>query len=73
MKVKLLADHYINDTYLLNGRVIGDGTEFPFEGPPSHEMEGLDEASIKACDKVRNKFMGGAPLSELTMTMEATK
>jgi len=73
VKVKLLSDHYINDTYLLSGRVIGEGTDFDFEGPPSHEMEGLDKGSIEACDKVRNKFMSGAPLSELTMTMEAQK
>ncbi len=73
MKVKLLADHYIRDTYLLSGRVIGEGTDFDFAGPPSHEMEGLDKASIEACDKVRTGFFNSAPFSELAMTMGEAK
>jgi len=70
MKVKLNTDHYINDTYLLAGRVIGDGTDFPFDGPASHEMEGLDEKSEALCKKMRDKFNG---FESLPLQMEASK
>lgn len=69
MKFKLLAPHYLpGDRLLLEGAIIGDGTPFPVDFkhyPPTHEMEGLDDVSIKAAANAMNKFMQNDPIETL--------
>jgi hypothetical protein len=74
MRFKLTAQHYINDRLLEEGYVIGEGTDVPFLDkngnylPPSDYMEGLDDESRTAVDKVL--AMANKLFSDLSMTME---
>jgi len=56
-RYRLLSEHYINDTLLEAGVEIGDGTMFPFSGPPSHEMEGCDPESEKLALAKRTSYV----------------
>ena len=52
-KFKLTSPHYLRDAsgnfvYLEEGTVVGDGTPIPYEGRPSLNMDGADEAGVKA-------------------------
>lgn len=51
----LMADHYINDRIIPAGTKIGDGTPFPFNGEPTPQMQGDDDASRELIEK---KFGG---------------
>lgn len=74
MRFKLTAPHYINDRLLDEGYIVGEGTDVPFLDkagnslPPSDYMEGLDDESKAAVERVlanSNKLF-----SDLSMTME---
>jgi len=52
-KFKLTSPHYLRDgagnfVYLEEGTIVGDGETIPYEGTPSLNMDGVDEAGKKA-------------------------
>lgn len=53
-RFRLKSQHYINDTLLEAGEVVGDDLPHPhtFKGPPSNEMDGVDEESQKIVDEL---------------------
>lgn len=63
-KYKLLADHlFPGDMYLVSGTIVGDGTQYPFEGRPSFNMEPLDDAARAAVEETGPKSKPEMPAS----------
>lgn len=42
-RYRLTGPHYLQDRVLEAGAEVGDGTDFPFPGLPTLQMEGLDD------------------------------
>jgi len=67
-KYKLLTNHYFpGDLYLDAGVVVGEGTPYPIEGPPSLNMEPLDPEAKQEIEKLGEKPKAEvpAPMSSL--------
>jgi hypothetical protein len=56
-RYRLLSPHYINDMLLEAGTEVGEGTQVPFSGRPSAEMEGCDPESEKLAKARRDNFI----------------
>lgn len=57
-RYRLLTQHMINDKLLPEGTEIGEGTDHPYDGTPSNQMEGLDDYSTGQVNEVHRKLYG---------------
>jgi len=57
MQFRLTATHYICETILPVGTLVGSGTDYPVT-IPSIEMVGEDDAGKKAVDLRKKSFVG---------------
>lgn len=69
----LMAPHYApGDVYLPAGAQVGDGTPFPWTGPPSMHMEGADDAGCDAIRKLKRVDpITGMPIGKEDQRREA--